>query len=739
MNTNINQLYHNIQLETNQNTYKRKLNRKQKNAIITYPFDIQLIQYQSIKKDLQRLFPFCYKNTIKTILYKLYLVNIKLNSNIFSDLLNLKLVIYTSSILLDYNIEHLSIKDIYGFFKIRRKVGDYIIDHVHNTIEIKIICNYLLELCLIRSFDIIYSNLSKKQYNTINLESNFFDRSLKEIHEDIKNKLKISSKPKSEYILYERDKIELMIQQYVLDIKSDRLFDSAISKYIFSSDINNNTSSNSRNIIDLSKIDGMYVLSHSVTKLDTAIIVPNHTLYIFLQGLGKECRYYSNIMGNTNLLVVYEILSIISKELNSSNPNLLDIEKKLLKNTILQEIYKNEFRANELKVYLPGQIVVNQSILFNEQLEYTLDTLLEMTEQKTLHNRVSYGIISFKKLLKYNKVYPIEYQEPNNNIILNNNLIDTDRNYKYHTIKNEFPLMISRKTIMGRVLDKDNVYYQVLSKQQMQKEITILDLSTQILETQKIVNKVRETQKEVEDIQEEELKDKYKEKLKYLQEQIFKKGYIEINNKLNICIFSMCRTIDDINSIDIDNENSIPIHIPIGNKGNLAHIIRMIDGHVNYTILIQSYIGNQYIIQITHILDKLYKRIKYTNFPKLTTGLMFKGLLYQLDVFHQLELKDKISFMNEFLRITYKTPKELLFDINDRYQYIFENPSIYKINYYIFLLIQIDLEILPSRELDQLYYYYNRNYMLQYTNPKYYYYKSLIMADYIFLYYLSTL
>lgn len=767
MNINIAKEYYNIQLEpeTNENLYKRKAAQKQKNtsSIITYQFDITLIQYEKIKKDIHRLFPFCYKNTIKTILYKLYLVSLKLGSDIFFDLLKLKLVLYTTSIILDINIRSLKFDYIYSFVKSRGHVKidgerNHKWDLVSNCVEIKIICNYLLELCFIRSFDIIYKYYSKQnKHGNITIEANFFDTKYIDIKKYILDKLEILSynNDESKYILYDKDKIDIMIHEYILDIKSDYLLHSALYKYIITTQHNNNT--NSKSIIDLSYIDGMCVVSHSECIVEHAIIVPEDTIFIFLQNIGNKCIAKSDTMGNTNLFIIYEILHIIStlinKVSNHNNQQLnikkllksIDIEKILSRNSIIEKIYDIEDRHNRLKVYYPGQVLFDQSSSF-DITEYTYQNKLELNLQKP-HRAFFKGIISLPKLLKINNISPIDYHEPSNNTFLDRYIDNENNNNEptYNTKHNRNPLIITRKSLLNQIIDKDNVYYKELlwHEKHTKKSTNLHTLLQHIEDSQRVFRKLQKNKKQIEQIQEPELKSKINKKLKYIEQLIFKNGYLDINNnKLKICIFVMCRNIPKIDGFFIyTNYNRREKLYIKTNEQLLEKLLYEIDYNLNYTFLVETFIHQKYIIPTKDILDTFFDKIQSTNFfPNLVTcdQNTRKRLLKQHSQYHKLNLKDKIAFINQFLLITFKSPNELLFNIEDKYEYLENSHTRNKVTYYIFLSIQIDLQIFQKSDLDALHIYYNSKYLLQYQDPDEYYYRKLLIPDYIFLYYLNS-
>ena len=728
---NIQTLYHNLDkhLKFNKNNpYIRKNIKKSKsNEKLPINVDPLLIHYNKLKKTINSYFPNCYKGNIKIILYKLYLISQEKNVNIFENEKRIKVLLYLSFVILQSNIKSLQFENIYGFYKIRRRNnGDFNYDDIYNSIEMRIICDYLLEKCFIKGYSLLIN--SSLNLNNLNLELNV--EKITPFKEDV--------------IVYKTEEIQLLIQQYILDIKSSYLNLCALSKCVF------DTEQHCSNLIDLNKLSGMYVLSHSTGRVDDVCIVPDNTLFIFLQNIGKKCVYYPSIMGNTNLLIVYEILYIISQELNKQTFDIKNIEKILLANKILQDIYRQEYNENSLRVYLPGQMILNQTIVFQEKKQYTLQHLLEQTEQKKRKYIISNGIISFEKLISQNKIYPIKSIEPSRNNLINVN--NDNLNLQYNNVVEEYPLSISSKTIMGRILDEKNVYYQSLNKILEHREPLISDLLVEMSETQKIYKKLDKVKSEILQLESDRAIEKTKNRIKYLEEQLSKKGYIdfgqkinidfrqkiniEISKKLNIVIFSMCRTI-------IDNEGIIiykgeeKIVIPIQNKQYLGGIIGIIDSSLNYNTLVYRFKIQKEVIQLEYLIQKLHKRIRYTNYYEKLKNPMMRGALVQYMHFSSLGLKEKINVINDFYRIEFNAESKYDLDTFDQLQYLVDNPLRHKINYVIITMMKIDLGL--HQNVNELLEYYNSNYILNIEDSDEFYKKTIPMSDYMFLYYLSTL
>jgi len=674
-----------------------KRGRLTKNKLpTTNLIDHTLIKYDILKNDIHEYFPICYKSSIKKILYKLYLLSNELNNKFFEDDKKIKMLLHTTFIILKYNIDDLNFENIYGFYKKRLRLSNQKIDHISDNIETRIICNYLLEKCFLKS----YSLLIQSNLNNI----------------DITKNIEKITPLKDDSIVYDMNDIDNIIRKYIFELSD--LKDTTLSKCAFD-DCNN--------YIDLTIFNGLYVLSHSLTRIDTACIVPDNTLYIFLQEIGNTCSFTSTTIGNSNLLVVYEMLRIITNELHQGTLNLNTIEHIMLKDPILQDIYKKEFGFNKLKTYGPGRVVFNQSINLQRNIEYSRETLIEQSKSKEIQSRVSSGIISFDKLLKYNKINAIHIEEPKtiDNELINMN-IHKKLKYEYETFHNILPLTISRRSNMGRILDPDNIYYKDIHSISKSTEPTILDLTKKIYETQNVFKNVDklETQKEKE------------EKVEYYQKQLDKKGYIEIGKKINIVIFSMCRDLIHNEGIVFKDDTDTQIIIPIQKKENLETIIPVIDGHLNYISLCNRFKHHQQqnIIPISNIISKLYIRIQYTNYPKrIEKSPQIKSMY---ENFNRIHIIYKIQLINHFLESSYGISKEYHLNINDKIQYIKENPNIYKLNVVIFILMTIDLGLEINENLNKLLHYYQTHDLLYINN---YYTQSLPMSDYLFLYYLSTL
>jgi len=681
--------------------------RINKNELIE--IDPSIIHYDKIKKNIQSYFPNCYKGNIKIILYRLYLISLDLNNHFFDTDKNIKLLLHTTFIVLQSNIDSLGIDNIYGFFKVRIKYknGSHY-DTISNNIEMRIVCDYLLERSFIKAYTLLIN--SNMDLNKLNYNNNIYQ--ITPFKEDV--------------IIYKIEDIQLLIQQYVFDIQSDNLMSTALSKCVFKE------SENISDVIDLDKMTGMYVLSHSDCLINDICVVPNNTMCIFLQKIGNKCVYYPSILGNTNLLVVYEILHIISQELNKENPDLDNIEKILLSNKILSDIYNKEYFNNSLKVYIPGKTVFNQTIVFQEKKEYTLQSLIEASKLKKTTDVISNGIISFENMLKKNKIYPIHTR-----ITTKNNLIDitnNDINLPYKNVVEKYPLSISSKTTMSRVLDENNTYYQSLNKIIEYREPLLSDLFNELHNSQKEIrtfNNVKTSLTRLTHIEHKENKEK---KIKYFDNQLKNKGYVKIG-KLNVFIFSMCRSIMDNEGIVIEKDKD-KIIIPIPNKQNLVHIINIIDSLLNYNLLVYRFSIKKQIISLESLLDKIYKRIQYTSYSQKLKNPMMRGAMYQYNNFSNLTLSGKVNVINDFYRIQFNSELKYYIDPYDQLQYLSDSPLRHKINYTIFILMRIDLGLQDN--LKELLEYYNQNYLFKIQSDEEYYTKTLPMSDYIFLYYLST-
>jgi len=321
-----------------------------------------------------------------------------------------------------------------------------------------------------------------------------------------------------------------------------------------------------------------------------------------------------------------------------------------------------------------------------------------------------------------------------NSITSDNN--NNNSNLQYSNVVEEYPLSISSKTIMGRILDENNVYYQSINKILETREPYISDLFAEMSETQKIYQKLDKVKSEILQLESERDIEKTKERIKYLEQQLSKKGYIDLKQKLNIVIFSMCRTIIDNEGIII-HKGEQKIVIPIQNKEYLGGIIGIIDSSLNYNTLVYRFLIQKQIIPLELLIQKLFKRIRYTNYYEKLKNPMMKGALVQYMHFNSLALKEKINVINDFYRIEFNADFKYNLDSYDQLQYLIDSPFRHKINYVIITMMRIDLGL--HQNVNELLHYYNTNYLFNIEDSDEFYKKTIPMSDYMFLYYLSTL